>query len=615
MVKSGRYTPIRRLGSGGMGDVFLAREHGADGATRRVALKRIRPELAMDERFRELFRHEARVAIRLAHPSIVHVHEVGTTGDDLYLTMEYVEGRTLYDVLRQASLAGLDVPIEVAMAVALDVARGLHYAHELRGDEGEPLEIVHRDLSPRNVILSLDGAARILDFGVAKASIALDEREGMELKGKPGYFSPEQARLELVDRRSDIYSLGILLWEMTTGRRLYPVADALQALEVIGHQPIPSPASIREIPPGWEGVLRRALAADRDERYGSARALQLDVEEVARAAGHVVSNLPVVSLLAALFPEIALDLDVKPPRARRPSVLVVDDEPHMLELITRTLRRTVDVTTAGSVDDAMRALAARPFDAVLTDERMPERRGMELLMHVARESPRTARVMITAFADTELMLSAINRGHVDRFVVKPFQPADLASVVEDVMAQNPRLRARTGSELVATSDPDDATRRDLKATARAAQGMSGEGDTMPGRTSGPPPVSLPWESLRHLAVDVREDALSCALLVGVAEQPIRDEEQAAIEWVLDRRLPHCWLHVEDRAMALLVPGIASASAAALAAELRDAAFGVLGARLSVAMAELAAGEDLAATGRRVERAAVDAWREDGGHVG
>lgn len=580
-----------------MGDVFLAREQGADGVTRRVALKRIRPELARDERFRELFRREARVAIRLGHPNIVPVHEVGMAGDDLYLAMEYVDGRTLFDMLRQASAIGVEIPIEVTMAVALDVARGLHHAHELRGDDGMPLEIVHRDLSPRNVLVSLEGAARILDFGVAKATFE-GEQEGTELKGKPGYFSPEQARLEQVDRRSDIYSLGIILWEMTTGHRLYPVQDALQALEVIGNHPIPSPGDFRPVPPGWEGVLRRALAPDRAERYASARALQLDVEEVARSAGHVVSNLPVVSLLGALFPELALDLEVAP-RARRPTVLVVDDEPHMVELIARTLRRTVDVRTATSVAEALRALAAEPFDAVLTDERMPEQRGMDLLMHVARESPRTVRIMITAYADTELMLSAINRGHVDRFLVKPFEPADLVSMIEDVMMRDPRMRMLGGP----IAAPDDQTRPDMAAPAA-------DGDTLTGHLLGPPSVALPWESLRHLAEEVREDALSCALLVGVADHPIRGEEQAAIEWVLDRRLPHCWLHVEDRAMAVLVPGIAASSAAALAAELRDAAFGVLGARLAVAMAELPAGDDLAATGRLVERAAVDAWREE-----
>ncbi|HWM87374.1 MAG TPA: response regulator, partial [Kofleriaceae bacterium] len=415
---------------------------------------------------------------------------------------------------------------------------------------------------------------------------------------KPGYFSPEQARLEQVDRRSDIYSLGIILWEMTTGHRLYPVEDALQALEVIGNHSIPSPGDFRPVPPGWEGVLRRALAPDRAERYASARALQLDVEEVARSAGHVVSNLPVVSLLGALFPELALDLEVAP-RARRPTVLVVDDEPHMVELIARTLRRTVDVRTATSVAEALRALAAEPFDAVLTDERMPEQRGMDLLMHVARESPRTVRIMITAYADTELMLSAINRGHVDRFLVKPFEPADLVSMIEDVMMRDPRMRMLGGP----IAAPDDQTRPDMAAPAA-------DGDTLTGHLLGPPSVALPWESLRHLAEEVREDALSCALLVGVSDHPIRGEEQAAIEWVLDRRLPHCWLHVEDRAMAVLVPGIAASSAAALAAELRDAAFGVLGARLAVAMAELPAGDDLAATGRLVERAAVDAWREE-----
>ncbi|HLU67178.1 MAG TPA: protein kinase, partial [Kofleriaceae bacterium] len=130
---AGRYTPIRRLGSGGMGDVFLSREQGEGGLTRRVALKRIRPELSSDEHFRDLFRREARVAIRMSHPNIVHVYEVGGAGqEDLYLAMEYVEGRTLHDLLTQASRLEYSIPIEVAMAIGLDVARGLHYAHELR---------------------------------------------------------------------------------------------------------------------------------------------------------------------------------------------------------------------------------------------------------------------------------------------------------------------------------------------------------------------------------------------------------------------------------------------------------------------------------------------------
>jgi CheY-like chemotaxis protein len=370
---------------------------------------------------------------------------------------------------------------------------------------------------------------------------------------------------------------------MTAGGRLYPVADALQALQVIGHAPIPSPGDLRALPPGWEGVLRRALAADRAERYPTARALQLDVEDVARSAGLAVSDMPVVALLAALFPELALDLDQ--PRAERPSVVVVDDEPDMLELIARILKPSADVRTARSVADAVRLLAAARCDLVLADERMPDEPGIDLLARVARESPSTVRILMSAYADVDLLVSAINRGKVDRFLVKPFAPDELRSMVEDALARAPRLDWTTAEIFAPPSAP-------------------------PERPAGPPPVALPWESLRRLTDGVREDALSCALLVGVADQPVGGDEQVAIQWVLERRVPHCWLHVEGRAIAVLVPGIASSFAAALAGELRDAAAGVVGTRLAVAIAELPAGDDLADLGRQVERAAVQAWLQE-----
>jgi len=573
-----------------MGDVFLAREQGPDGATRRVALRRIRPDLARDGRFRELFRGEARVATRLSHPNIVHTLEVGSAGDDLYLATEHVEGRTLRDLLHQAEVVGLVVPIEVAMAIALDVAQGLHHAHELGADGGAPLGVVHRDLSPHAVLIGADGAARILDFGLAGAAIDPDEPGALPLGADPGYLSPEQARHEPLDRRSDIYSLGIMLWEMTAGERLYRVADAMHAAQVIGHQEVPSLVGLRALPPGWEGVLRRALAADRDERYPTARQLQLDVEDVARSAGLAVSSQPVIALLAALYPEVALDLEL--PRPHRPSVLAVGGDADMLELISRALGAAADVRTAGSVDAALRALAEAPVDVILTDERLPDDRGVELLARAAEASPRTARILMSADADPELMVAAINRGRIDRFLVAPFMPDELRSMVEDALARRPH------------APPGRAP----------PPGQPRKAESKP---AGPPPVALPWESLRAMTDAVREDALSCALLVGVADQPLRGEEEAAIQWVLERRVPHCWLHIENRALAVLVPGIASSAAASLAAELRDAAFGVLGARLALAMAELPAGDDLADVGRQVERAAVHAWlaEAEAGHGG
>ena len=600
----GRYTPIRRLGTGGMGDVFLSREQAADGLGRRVALKRIRPELARDEHFRDMFRREAQLALGMSHPNIVHVYEVGGE-EDLYLAMEYVEGRTLHELLAQAGRLDLVVPMEVTLAIALDVARGLHYAHELHGEDGQPLEIVHRDLSPRNVVVSLDGTARILDFGVAKAAVLQQDDGVIELQGNPSYMSPEQARLELVDRRSDVFTLGILLWELTTGRRLFQIENPLHAVEVIGRVRVPSPSEYRPVPPGWEGVLRRALAPDREDRYPTARALQLDVEDVARSAGTLVSNLPVVATLAALFPEVALELEPQPElREQRPSVLVVDDEENMRELITRALRRSFELVTAGSVPEALAALAARPFDAVLSDERMPDGRGIDLLSHVARHSPRTVRVMVTAHAETDLMMHAINDGRVHRFVVKPFRPLDLLTLLEQALADRPALADGAGERPAEiTARKPRFARHELDEDAGAVTEVS-RSRPLPA----PLGTGLPWESLRHLAAPAREGALSAQLVVGAADRPLGEEARALVEWVVGSRLGSFWCHVEDRALALVVPGLAPSGLEQLLAELRAALTESLAVRAAFAADELADGADLVAVGRRVEEAALDAWR-------
>ncbi|HLU68154.1 MAG TPA: response regulator, partial [Kofleriaceae bacterium] len=507
--------------------------------------------------------------------------------------------------------------------------------------------IVHRDLSPKNVLISLQGDAKILDFGVAKGAIARDDDEGLEIKGNPSYLSPEQARLELVDRRSDVFTLGVLLWELTCGRRLFQVADPLHALEVIGRVPIPSPAEFRPVPPGWEGVLRRALAPRREDRYPTARALQLDIEDVARSAGTLVSNLPVVATLAALFPEVALEIEPQPERrARRPSVLVVDDEPHMVDLVTRTLRRAFDVRGATSVPEALAALAAQPFDAVLSDERMPDGRGIDLLTHVARESARTVRVMITAHADTDLMLQAINDGRVNRFVVKPFRPLDLLALVEQALAERPALAeddapgaAPAGAALAlgrrATTEVDPAEAVPAGAVpagavpAEAVPAGAVPAGAVPAeavddgavtavaglrRAGAPAPAvavaALPWESLRHLAAPAREGALSALLMVGIADQLLGEDVRAALAWVVGDRLDSSWVHVEGRAVAVVLPGLAAAAGMALARALADATESLSGASLVLAIDELRAGDDLAEVGRRVELRAVEAWRAE-----
>src|SRR5690606_31303432 len=218
--KLAEFEVVRRLGMGGMAEVFLAKKRGAQGTYKLLVLKRILPEHMSSRRFRVMFAEEAQLATRLNHPNIVQVYDFQDYGDDgQLLSMEYVDGPDLRALSRAANNQGKKISPHVAAYIVGEVAKGLHYAHERKDERGEPLDIVHRDVSPQNVILSYDGAVKVADFGIASANLFREE-SGV-LKGKTGYMSPEQARAEKVDRRTDIYSMGVVLHELLTGRPLH----------------------------------------------------------------------------------------------------------------------------------------------------------------------------------------------------------------------------------------------------------------------------------------------------------------------------------------------------------------------------------------------------------
>ncbi|MBL0194275.1 MAG: serine/threonine protein kinase [Myxococcales bacterium] len=215
--KLAQYDVLRRLGAGGMAEVFLARKSGAEGTSKIVVVKRILPSFGASRRFRTMFIDEAQLATRLNHPNVVQVYDFSNEGAEGHiLAMEYVEGPDFGMIVAAARAAGVRLPPWVSAYVIAEVAKGLHYAHEKKDDGGASLEIVHRDVSPQNVLLSYDGSVKIADFGIASARFLQDE-QGV-IKGKYGYMSPEQARGERVDRRSDLYSLGVILWECLSGR-------------------------------------------------------------------------------------------------------------------------------------------------------------------------------------------------------------------------------------------------------------------------------------------------------------------------------------------------------------------------------------------------------------
>ncbi len=262
---------IRRLGAGGMAEVFLAKKRGAEGTYKLLVVKRILPAHGSSRRFRTMFAEEAQLATRLNHPNIVQVYDFQNYGEEGHLlSMEYVEGPDLRKVMRAAKQKGLRLPPFVAAHVIAEVAKGLHYAHERRDEGGAPLDIVHRDVSPQNVLVSFEGAVKIADFGIATASLFREE-PGV-LKGKSGYMSPEQARAERVDRRTDIYSLGVMLHELLTGRPLHGAAEGQDLLEAVRAGAVEPPSMfVREVPQELEQIVMRALAKNREDRFQTAR--------------------------------------------------------------------------------------------------------------------------------------------------------------------------------------------------------------------------------------------------------------------------------------------------------------------------------------------------------
>ena len=266
-----QYEIVRRLGSGGMAEVFLAKKRGAEGTYKIVVVKRILPGYTTSRRFRSMFIDEAQLATRLNHPNVVQVYEFSNEGDEGHiLAMEYVEGCDLGHLISAAKSTATRIPPWVAAWIIAEAAKGLHYAHEKRDEGGTPLEIVHRDVSPQNVLVSFEGVVKIADFGIASARL-VDDEAGV-LKGKFGYMSPEQARAEKVDRRSDLYSLGVILWEQLTLRPLHGGLGGEALLDIVRSGQVEPPSVYcTDLPQELEAIVMKLLAPKAEDRFATGR--------------------------------------------------------------------------------------------------------------------------------------------------------------------------------------------------------------------------------------------------------------------------------------------------------------------------------------------------------
>ena len=270
-----RYSLFDFIGKGGMAEIYLARQKTDLGGARRCVVKQILPELASDAAFSEMLVHEANLAARLNHANVVQVFDLGREDGRLFIAMEYVEGFDINGLLRRCSQSKIPLPFDFAIHVVSEALKGLDYAHRRTDDAGRPLGIVHRDVSPSNLLVSFEGEVKVCDFGIAHANEALGGHRATHvneaLKGKAGYMSPEHARGEPLDARADVFAAGIILWELAAGRKLYRITESGPSLldqarraeiPLLPDRGLPAPHELAEI-------IGRALAPDRRSRYPS----------------------------------------------------------------------------------------------------------------------------------------------------------------------------------------------------------------------------------------------------------------------------------------------------------------------------------------------------------
>lgn len=276
----GRYALYGKLAAGGMAAVHFGRLLGPAGFSRTVAIKRLHAQYAKDPEFVAMFLDEARLAARIQHPNVVATVDVVALDDELFLVMDYVRGESFSRLLRASRKRGIDVPIGIVGGVAAGMLHGLHAAHEAKDEQGRPLSVVHRDVSPQNVLVGVDGVPRVLDFGVAKAAARIQVTRDGQMKGKLAYMAPEQLQAKGVDRRTDIFAAGIVLWEALTGRRLFDAEEASEVLRMILSEDIPPPSAvIPSIPRNVDATVMKALIRDPAARYQTAREFAIALED------------------------------------------------------------------------------------------------------------------------------------------------------------------------------------------------------------------------------------------------------------------------------------------------------------------------------------------------
>jgi len=302
-TKLGKYRVLHRIAYGGMAEIYLARASGIQGFEKYIVLKRILPQFAENAHLIRMFLQEARLAAILDHPNIAQVHDIGEEGGVFFFTMEYLHGEDVRVILKKLALMGAPpIPLQHAIHILIDAATGAHFAHEKKGADGASVGIVHRDLSPSNIVVTYAGGVKVVDFGVAKIAADPDLSGSQSLKGKLSYMSPEQVSRGAIDRRSDVFALGIVLYEMTVGGRLFKGADEVDTLRAVLDLKVRPPSeAVPGYPPELERIVLKALERAPERRYQTAREMQIDLEAFARDQKLEISSAALAEWMETTF--------------------------------------------------------------------------------------------------------------------------------------------------------------------------------------------------------------------------------------------------------------------------------------------------------------------------
>jgi serine/threonine protein kinase len=403
-VSPTKYRPVLEIGRGGMATVCLALVHGPAGFNKLQVIKRLRPALAADPEFLQMFLDEARLAGRINHPNVVQTNEVGFDGQFYFIAMEYLDGQTLEFVNRTLQKTGGNLPLPMHLLVLTETLAGLHFAHELADFDGSPLNVVHRDVSPQNVMIGYDGHVKLLDFGIAKAAdSSADTRTGV-MKGKCAYMSPEQFGGARVDRRADVFAVGVMLWRALTGKRLWKGLSELEIFTKLSHAEIPTPRSVKDdVPEELERICMRALHPKREDRFQTAAEFQSALEDYMISANMRASEREIGKYLSDLFGDrremvrAAVEAQVRqaPGAEARPSSAPAPastsaEVRHLWSLIPSSASSPSDVAPVLGASNDIREAHSSAVD-------VPPRRRVRVSMLV---SVGTAAVAVLVFAAT-----------------------------------------------------------------------------------------------------------------------------------------------------------------------------------------------------------------------